>query len=103
MNPVFLSATEQLLLMRSGQITPAELAEEHIAQIERLNPLLNAFVDFDGERVREQAKAPCAGVLRGLPVSIKASIATAGFRCEIGRGSGVTGAGRCCAGNDELP
>ena len=58
-------------------------------QIERLNPRLNALVDFDPERVREQAraaersKAP-RGPLFGLPVTVKASISVAGHRCEIG-------------------
>ena len=67
----------------------AELAEAHIRQIERLNPELNAFADFDAERVRAQARQLDAareprGALHGLPVTIKSSIATAGYRCEIG-------------------
>lgn len=68
----------------------AELAEAHIGQIDRLNPQLNAFADFDAERVRERARALDAvpagarGPLHGLPVTVKSSIATAGYRCEIG-------------------
>lgn len=31
-------------LVRTGQITPAELVEEAIARIERLNPVLNAVI-----------------------------------------------------------
>jgi amidase len=82
-------ATEQLELLRAGQLSAAELAEAHIEQIERLNPTLNAFVDFDPERVRAQAReldmaSTPRGPLHGLPVSIKSSIATAGYRCEIG-------------------
>ena len=42
--------------MRTGEISVAELAEAHIRQIERLNPQLNALVDFDAERVRAQAR-----------------------------------------------
>ena len=45
-------AVQQLELLRSGQISVAELAEAHIRQIERLNPTLNALVDFDAERAR---------------------------------------------------
>jgi amidase len=65
------------------------LAEAHIRQIERLEPQLNAFADFDGERARAQAKQLDAfdgkrGPLHGLPVTVKSSIATAGYRCEIG-------------------
>jgi amidase len=86
---VLKSAVEQLDLLRTGAISVVELADAHIHQIERLNPKLNAFADFDADRVRVQARrldesrAP-RGPLRGLPVTIKSSIATAGYRCEIG-------------------
>jgi Asp-tRNA(Asn)/Glu-tRNA(Gln) amidotransferase A subunit family amidase len=84
-----LPAVELLAMLRRGQISPLELAEEHIQQIERLNPQLHALVDFDPERVRVQARAlenssGSRGPLYGLPMTIKASIATAGHRCEIG-------------------
>ncbi len=86
---VFAPATRQLELLRSSQISASELAEAHISQIERLNPELNALVDFDAERVRAQARQLDSsreprGPLHGLPVTIKSSIATAGYRCEIG-------------------
>lgn len=90
MNEVVLaSAARQLELLRTGQISVAELAEAHIQQIERLNPEINAFADFDTERARSQARQLDAeretcGALHGLPVTIKSSIATAGYRCEIG-------------------
>jgi amidase len=86
---VLAPATRQLELVRTRQISIVELAEAHIRQIERLNPTLNAFADFDAERVRVQARMLDAtkkarGVLHGLPVTIKSSIATAGYKCEIG-------------------
>jgi len=86
---VFAPAIRQLELLRSSQISVSELAEAHISQIERLNPVLNALVDFDAERVRAQARQLDSrreprGPLHGLPVTIKSSIATAGYRCEIG-------------------
>jgi len=86
---VLQSATRQLELLRSGAISVIELAEAHIRQIERLNPQLNAFADFDAERVRAQARrldeqTEPRGPLHGLPVTVKSSIATAGFKCEIG-------------------
>jgi len=86
---VLAAASRQLELLRARKISVTELAEEHIRQIERLNPALNALVDFDPDRVRAQAKqldlAPePRGRLHGLPVTIKSSIATAGYRCEIG-------------------
>ena len=57
MNELVLApATRQLELLRSGKISVRELAEAHIEQIERLNPALNAFADYDAERVRAQAR-----------------------------------------------
>lgn len=84
MSVTLLPATEQLTLLRRRAITPLELADEHIAQIQRLNPQLNALVDFDPERVREQARRVRPGPISGLPVTIKSSISVAGLRCEIG-------------------
>ncbi|HTV82763.1 MAG TPA: amidase [Acidobacteriaceae bacterium] len=84
MSVTLLSAAEQLALLRRRALTPPELAEEHIAQIERLNPQLNALVDFDPDRIRAQARHPRPGALSGLPVTVKSSISVAGCRCEIG-------------------
>jgi amidase len=78
------SAVEQLKLLRNNDISPIELAEEHIRRIERLNPALNAIVDFDPDKVRAQARAVKAGELAGLPITIKSSISVAGYRCEVG-------------------
>ena len=82
-------ATRQLELLNSGEISVVELAEAHIEQIERLNPELNVFADFDADRVRAQARRfdeqqEPRGPLHGLPVTVKSSIATAGYKCEIG-------------------
>jgi amidase len=92
MNDVVLApAMRQLELLSSGEISVLELAEAHIRQIERLNPQLNVFADFDADRVRERARKHDAWrgtrsrrPLFGLPVTVKASIATRGFKCEIG-------------------
>ncbi len=85
------SAVRQLELLRSGKVSVSELAEAHIRQIERLNPQLNALVDFDPDKVRDRARKhdEWRGTherrpLFGLPVTVKSSIATRGFRCEIG-------------------
>jgi Asp-tRNA(Asn)/Glu-tRNA(Gln) amidotransferase A subunit family amidase len=82
-------AVRQLEMLRAGEVSVVELAEAHIEQIQRLNPQLNAFADFDAERVRAEARRLDAvreprGALRGLPVTVKSSIATAGYKCEIG-------------------
>jgi amidase len=83
-------AVRQLELLRSGEVSVSELAEAHLRQIDRLNPALNVFADFDAERVRADAARleaiphEARGALHGLPVTVKSSIATAGFKCEIG-------------------
>lgn len=84
MNVTLLSAVEQLALLEQRKISPLELADEYIDQIERVNPLLNAIIDFDAERVRSQAREARFGALAGLPLTIKSSIAVQGHRCEIG-------------------
>jgi amidase len=87
---VLLPAATQLEMLRKREISVVELADGHIAQIERLNPKLNAFADLDAERVRAQARAldsapmGARAALHGLPVTVKSSIAAAGYRCEIG-------------------
>ncbi len=91
MNSIVLEpAVRQLEMLRARDVSVMELAEAHIAQIELLNPRLNAFADFEPERAREQARSMDAapsgtrGPLHGLPVTVKSSIATAGYKCEIG-------------------
>lgn len=84
MDVTFLPAVQQLQLLQEHKISPLELADEHIRQIERHNPALNAIIDFNAERVRENARAAEAGPLSGLPLTIKSSIAMKGHRCEIG-------------------
>jgi Asp-tRNA(Asn)/Glu-tRNA(Gln) amidotransferase A subunit family amidase len=78
--------------IRQKGISPVELAEAHLAKIERLNPKLNAFVQLDPERVLRQARDAEAAVmsgqllgpLHGVPISIKSSIDVAGMKCEAG-------------------
>ena len=84
MSVTLLPAVEQLKLMERGKISSAELAEEHIREIERLNPLLNALIEFDAERVRAEARECRSGPLAGLPITVKSSIEVKGYRCEIG-------------------
>src|SRR5438270_1491289 len=78
--------------IRQKEISPVELVEAHLAQIEKLNPTLNAFVQVDAERARETARNAAIAVaqhhplgpLHGVPISIKSSISVAGLRCESG-------------------
>ncbi|MFZ0733202.1 MAG: amidase [Candidatus Sulfotelmatobacter sp.] len=88
----FLPAVEMARQVREKKISPVELAEAHLAKIERLNPKLNAFIDVDPERVRREARnaeeALAAGgnigPLHGVPVSVKSSVDVAGMKCEAG-------------------
>jgi len=90
--PSLRSAVHLAAAIRSKELSPVEVAREHLASIERLNPKLNAFVDWQPERVLEQARAAEQAVVRGddlaplhgVPLSIKASIDVAGHRCEAG-------------------
>jgi Asp-tRNA(Asn)/Glu-tRNA(Gln) amidotransferase A subunit family amidase len=84
MSVALLPAVEQLALLQRKEISPLELVDEHIARIQRWNPTLNALVDFDAQRAREQARIAGAGPLAGLPLTVKASISAKGYRCEIG-------------------
>lgn len=76
-----------------GEISAVDLVQSHLAQIQRLNRQLNAFVQLRAEdALREAAGADKAvsrqasnlGPLHGVPISIKSSIDVAGMRCEAG-------------------
>ena len=77
-------------LLRSREISAVELAAEHIREIERLDPSLHAFAHFDSERALLVAQAAdkvhgeSSAPLLGLPMTVKSSISTAGYRCETG-------------------
>jgi amidase len=88
----FLSAVEMARQIRDKKISPVELAEAHLAKIERLNPKLNAYVHVDREHVLSEVRDSEAAVmngkslgpLHGVPISIKGSIQVAGMKCEAG-------------------
>lgn len=82
-------AVDLLALLVTKKLSALELAEQHIERIEQLNPQLNALVDFDPDRIRQQARtldnsAKPLGPLHGLPLTIKSSISVAGHLCETG-------------------
>ena len=74
-------------MLREGAISPVELVEAHLKQIERLNPSLNAFVTVLAESALEEARARQVarlgglpmGLLDGVPVTIKDSFDVAGL------------------------
>src|SRR6202795_4377185 len=91
-NPLLISAREIAEKIRRKEVSPVEVARAHLDRIERLNPRLNAFVDYKPEAVLAQARAAEKailrgdelGVLHGVPLSIKSAIDVAGHRCEAG-------------------
>jgi Asp-tRNA(Asn)/Glu-tRNA(Gln) amidotransferase A subunit family amidase len=66
-------------MVRDGEVSPVELVEDHLLQIERENPRINAFVTVFGEEARAAARRAEAavsrgdllGMLHGIPVSVK--------------------------------
>ncbi len=88
----FMSASVLAHEIRARRLSATEVMDAHIAQIERLNPALNAIVTFLPERGREHARAVDAalargadpGPLAGLPVAHKDLVPTRGVRTTFG-------------------
>jgi amidase len=87
-----LTAVELARLTRAGELSATEVMEAHVAEIERLNPAVNAIVDFRPERAMAAAReldrtfrtdGP-RGALHGLPVAHKDLVPAAGFRFTQG-------------------
>src|SRR3982751_5344559 len=92
MTSTLCSANRLAAEIRAKTISPTEVAQNHLSEIERLNPQLNAFVDWQPELILQQARKAEQdlvrgnelGPLHGVPISIKSSIDVAGHRCEAG-------------------
>src|SRR2546429_8148239 len=84
-------ATELLAALRTKQVSTVELLEFHIRRIARHNPALNAIVEPDFDRARDEAKSADArrqrgddAPLLGLPMTLKESINVRGLRTTAG-------------------
>lgn len=66
-----LDATAQAELVRKGEVTAAELVDEAIARIEKLNAELNAVIHPRFEKARREAADPADGPFRGVPMVLK--------------------------------
>lgn len=88
----FAPATRLIAMLRSRQVSAAELVSAFIERIESLNHNLNAVVTLVEERASEEADEADRRLsgredsrpLEGLPITIKDSIATAGVRSTDG-------------------
>jgi Asp-tRNA(Asn)/Glu-tRNA(Gln) amidotransferase A subunit family amidase len=71
MSDPFLDATAQAELIRSGEISSAELVDAAITRIEGLNPELNAVVIALFDKARAEVRATPTGPFAGVPYVIK--------------------------------
>jgi Asp-tRNA(Asn)/Glu-tRNA(Gln) amidotransferase A subunit family amidase len=120
----FMSAADLVASYRAKALSPVEVTEAVLARIDRLNPVLNAFVLVDREgalasaRAAEKAYASgSAGALAGVPLSIKDLTETRGMRTTKGSVTGkdwvpdfdavvverVRDAGACILGKTNTP
>ena len=87
-----LSLIETSEQIRSHKLSPVELTRECLNRIERLNPLLNAFITVTPELALEQAgraeteilAGHWRGPLHGIPIALKDLIDVAGVRTTAG-------------------
>jgi aspartyl-tRNA(Asn)/glutamyl-tRNA(Gln) amidotransferase subunit A len=85
---VLTSIAETAEQLRKGELSPVELTKNCLAQIEKLNPTLNAFITVTGGLALAQARDAEAeiargnwrGQLHGIPLAMKDLIDTAGVR-----------------------
>src|SRR5712691_10634794 len=89
----FLTATELARRIRVRDVSVTEVVQAHLAQIERVNPRVNAIVTLTAERALDEARAKDAvlargdarpGPLFGLPIVHKDLFPTRGIRTTYG-------------------
>ena len=88
----FTSAVEMARLIRTQKISARELISEHLKQIERINPKVNAIVTLVPELAADAAakadevlaRKEALGPLHGLPVAHKDLFQTRGIRTTFG-------------------
>ncbi|MBC8220107.1 MAG: amidase, partial [Proteobacteria bacterium] len=88
----FLTAVELAHKISSGELSAVETMEAHLAQIEKVNPQVNAIVTLLPEMAMEEARkadeklarGEKVGPLHGLPVAHKDLVQTKGIRTTFG-------------------
>ena len=86
-----LSIREASDLIRRKVISPVELTRACLQRIERLNPILNAFITVTDQQALAQAREAEAevrrgrwrGPLHGIPIGLKDNIDTAGVKTTL--------------------
>ena len=88
----FMTASELSERIRVKELSALEVMEAHLAQIDRVNPKVNAIVTLLPEQAIEQAiaadealiRGEAAGALHGLPIAHKDLFQTRGIRTTFG-------------------
>ncbi len=88
----FQSATELARRIRAREVSAVEVMQAHLAQIDRVNPKVNAIVTLDAEGAlakaraadERQARGEVLGPLHGLPIVHKDLFLTKGMRTTYG-------------------
>jgi amidase len=88
----YLTASQQRQKLLDGELSAREIMNAHLAQIERVNPKVNAVVTLLPERAIEgaaeadekQARGEELGPLHGLPIAQKDLVETKGIRTTYG-------------------
>jgi amidase len=88
----FMTASDLVGRIRARELSALEVLEAHLAQIDRVNPRVNAIVTLVPEQARAMARAVDAAIARGddpgplagLPVAHKDLAVTKGVRTTFG-------------------
>ena len=89
---VWKTAVELAALIKRGEASATEVVQAHLAQIDAVNPEVNAIITFLPELALElakqadekQARGEDLGVLHGLPIAHKDAAETKGIRTTMG-------------------
>ena len=88
----FMTISELSELIRAKTISPVELVESVLRNVERLEPQINAFVTVTGDLALDAARkaekavmaGEMAGPLLGIPMTVKDLITVKDVRCTFG-------------------
>ena len=81
------SLTSLASMVRARKISPVEIVKAQLAQIEKLNPRLNAIITLAPDllaQARMAEEKPSDRPLHGLPLTVKDTLETAGLRSTSG-------------------